>query len=409
MSQRRSITVARQASLRSTNLALAASRVFAADEPVARVDVARSTGMTRSTASRLIDELVESGILKEEEPRTSNHPGRPAVPLSPASGHYFALGLEVNVSHLAVRLMDLSGTVAAQQDLDGEFIGSAPREVLGTLARLARECLSSLPRNATLTGAQIALPGLVDSSRNLLLRAPNLRWDNVDVFGLLANEGLEELDTLTCSMANEADCAAMLFARTAPGRRSEHTNFLYLSGEVGIGAALVRDGQLSLGQRGWAGEIGHTCIDPSGPACGCGATGCLEQYAGTRALLARAGASTVDELLARDRAGDPASNAALRVAADALALAVANAANLMEVTTVVLGGDLARFAHVHEPRIVEELDRRLLIRPFVEPRVVSTIPDHAAPALGAATIALERVIADPSRWIPERASSRASS
>lgn len=394
--------VATQASLRSRNLALAATHVFAAHEPVARVDVANATGMTRSTASRLVDDLVSAGILQESVPIMSNRRGRPAVPLSPGSGTFFSLGLEVNVSHLAVRLVDLTGNVIAQLDVDGDYVSSSPKHVLSMLAELSAEALEELPEKAELTGVQVAVPGLVDVRRNVLLHAPNLDWHDVELFPLLLTNAPVLMQNATHGIMNEADCAAVLAAREAPGRHSEHTSFLYLSGEVGIGAALVRAGMPAHGPRGWAGEIGHTCIDPDGPQCRCGATGCLEQYAGSQALLRRAGAADMPELTRRLDANEPTATAALDEAGAALGLALANAANLLDVTTIILGGDLGQFGDHYIPQIMAALDRRLLMRPYVDPKVIATKPDHAAPALGAAYIALERVIADPARWMPEK-------
>lgn len=402
MSSKSSRAVATQSSLRSRNLALAATHVFAAHESVARVDVAKATGMTRSTASRLVDDLVGAGILRESDPLLSNKRGRPAVPLSPGPGKFFALGLEVNVSHLAVRLVDLTGDVIASLGVEGDYVGSSPEEVLGIMAELAAEALTELPEHAVLTGVQVAVPGLVDFRSNVLLHAPNLDWRDVDLFPLLLANAPEIMQNTALGLMNEADCAAVLAARQAPGRHSEHTSFLYLSGEVGIGAALVREGIPVHGPRGWAGEIGHTCINPDGPQCRCGATGCLEQYAGSQALFRRAGAGDMPELARMLDAQEPQAIQALEDAGEALGLALANAANLLDVTTFILGGDLGQFGHLYIPRISEELDRRLLMRPYVDPTVLAQQTDHAAPALGAAYIALERVIADPARWVPEK-------
>ena len=91
------------------------------------------------------------------------------------------------------------------------------------------------------------------------------------------------------------DNEATLGARAeADALRPDRTlSFLYLSGEVGIGGALVVDGAVFGGRHGWSGEIGHTVVDPAGPLCRCGSTGCLEQYAGKDALM-RAAALDLD-------------------------------------------------------------------------------------------------------------------
>ena len=106
--------VARQGNLRASNLSLVARQIYASRTPMARADVAKATGMTRSTASRMVDELVAAGIVAESDPVPSNRRGRPSVPLSPHGGTLLALGLEINVGHSAARLVDLAGAVVAE-------------------------------------------------------------------------------------------------------------------------------------------------------------------------------------------------------------------------------------------------------------------------------------------------------
>lgn len=89
-------------------------------------------------------------------------------------------------------------------------------------------------------------------------------------------------------MVNEADASAYSVLYKNPGQIGGTSDFLYLSAGVGVGAALIYEGRLFSGQHGWAGEIGHMCVDTAGPKCSCGSNGCLEQYAGLDAMLTRA-------------------------------------------------------------------------------------------------------------------------
>lgn len=88
---------------------------------------------------------------------------------------------------------------------------------------------------------------------------------------------------LAVSSDNEANLAAL--AELWFGGLGDARSFLYLTGEIGVGGALVLRGELLRGAHGFAGEVGHVVVDPDGPLCGCGARGCLEQYAGQAALL----------------------------------------------------------------------------------------------------------------------------
>lgn len=386
-------TGVRQANLRSVNLAVVLSHVLAQHSPCSRADVAAATGMTRSTVSRLVDELVAVGLLAELDPVVGGQRGRPAVPLVAPRGTIIALGLEINVRRLVARAVDLSGEVVAEEVAEGEFAGSEPIEVFARIAEMGRSCLARTGPEAQLAGVQLALPGLVDGASGELLRAPNLGWSRLDAMGLLEAQGLAPKGRIW--VANEADCAALTVAEAAPRRGSDYDQFLYLSGEVGIGSAVVLGGRVMTGRHGWAGEVGHTCVDPHGEVCACGARGCLERYAGQAALLQAAGASDLDDLLARLDADDEQSVRAVERAAHALGIALSNAMNLLDVSIVVLGGHLGALSERLAPTALAEVRARVLSAPF-DPPVVSSI-DLAlgAPATGAAYGVLDRLVDDP--------------
>ena len=124
------------------------------------------------------------------------------------------------------------------------------------------------------------MPGLVDGD-GLVRLAPNLGWRDVDVAALLAGTARAGRPCRS-TVDNEANLRR---ARRAARARGPDPSFLYVSGEIGIGAGIVLDGALFRGVRGWSGETGPRTGRPGRPACRCGARGCLEQYAGQEALL----------------------------------------------------------------------------------------------------------------------------
>jgi predicted NBD/HSP70 family sugar kinase len=387
-------TGARQSSLRSSNLALVLRTVCAADGPLSRADVAVRTQTTRATAARLVDELVAGGLLDEGERLALPRRGRPATPLLPG-GRIGALGLQVDAGLLAARVLDLRGRVVAERVEEDDLVGSDPARTLARLGALTTALLAGLPARLRLVGGGLALPGLVDVGRELLLRAPNLGWSDVPAVDLLA---AHLPDGLRPVLGNEADLAARTVAETAPGRPGPLRDFLYLSGQIGIGGAAVLGGRVMTGSAGWAGEVGHVCVDPEGPACRCGSTGCLEQYAGRHALLAAAGLpldTPPAEVVAR--AGDADVRRALDAAARALGVAVAGVVNVLDLPAVVLGGHLAALAEPLRPRLEELLGRRVLSARWRRPVVEAVTGPPAAGATGAALRALGDVLADPVR------------
>ncbi len=182
-------------------------------------------------------------------------------------------------------------------------------------------------------------------------------------------------------------------------REQPGSSFIYVTGEVGIGSAISLDGRLLTGRHGWASELGHLCVDPRGEHCGFGAVGCLETIAGAHALLREAGQPDIDALVAALTDGDARALAAAERVAEALGLALGGALNLLDVTTVNLGGHLGLL----EPWLREPLSQALADRVLwagysdIEIAVISQAPLRAA--LGAGLAALTAVEQDPAAWI----------
>ncbi|NMR19279.1 ROK family transcriptional regulator [Cellulomonas fimi] len=394
---------ARQGSLREHNLQVVLARVVDADPPPSRADIAAATGLTRSAVSALVDRLITAGLVAELAPVPPQRAGRPAVPLVPARRAFAALGAEVNVDYVGVLALDLAGDVLARRQVWGDFRGSDPVTVLARLAAVVEELLAELVAEPApggpprIAGMGLALPGLVDRVTGPLRLAPNLGWRDVDVVAILGTHA--PLTGIAIGLANEANLAARAEARTAGADRS----FLYVSGEVGIGAAIVLDGEVFFGQHGWSGELGHTVVDPAGPRCSCGSTGCLEQYAGKDALLRSAGldvALPIEALRAAAHAGDPGAVAALATGGRALGIAIANFVNLVDVEQIVLGGIYAPLVDHLAPLVTEELGTRVLAAPWKQAGVRAARSRQDAAMTGAALTVLSTILTDPAAWVP---------
>ncbi len=382
----------RQGSLRRANLRLLLSLAYAAASPLSRADLAGLSGLTRSTASRLVDELVGAGLLTEGEPSRTASPGRPATPLLPGEAALAAVGIEVSTSYVAVRLIGLSGTVLGERHRFADLVDSDPAEVFALAGDLTAGLREEFGAGSSLRllGAGLALPGLVDRGTGTLLTAPNLVWPQagpdhpLDPAPLLG----PALADLPLQVGNEADLAALAVAHDRPGHLGEHRDFLFVSADVGIGGSIVTGGEPLTGRHGWAGELGHICIDPNGPRCRCGATGCLERYAGRDVVF--------------DAAGRP-DPMRLRQAGRALGIAIAGAVNLLDVPTVVIGGDLAEVLDELLPELEPQLTQRVLAASVRPVRIVAAPADRLA-ATGAAYRVLHHVLADPSLLIDPRTS-----
>ena len=382
--------------LRAHNLSLALCHILATPGAINRAGIAAQTGISRVTMSRLVDELIATGLVEESDDKLSTGGrGRPTSVLSPASGTVIALGLQVNISVLGAYLVDLSGNVLARETLEGDFSGSDPQATLRKLARMGRRVLrEGHEEGTTFLGSALALPGLV--SGDTLVTAPNLGWKNIPFDEL--THPLHDLHVTL--IANEADLAAFAVAHPRPGVPEGPASFIYVSGEVGIGGGLVINHQPLSGAHGWSGEIGHICVEPQGNVCSCGARGCLETIAGLKALCRAAGLE--DESSARELtqlAGHSAkAQDALANAGHALGQALAGVVNTVDISQVYLGGLVAETALYLLPTLHEELETRVLQAPWYAP-AIDILPSSEDLSLrGGAFQILERILDDPIHW-----------
>ncbi|MGH8874236.1 MAG: ROK family protein, partial [Acidimicrobiia bacterium] len=203
-------------------------------------------------------------------------------------------------------------------------------------------------------------------------------------------------------VANEADLGALAEYRRGVGSGVGH--LIYVSGEAGIGAGIIQDGKPMLGSAGYAGEAGHTLINPDGKKCRCGAIGCWETEAGEAALARHAGIpvtvarlGVLDAVMARARAGDERTLAAIAEVGRWLGLGIGNLINVFNPELVVLGGFYQALFPFLESSVVEGARLQALDAHGDVATITSSGLGSDAPLIGAAELALSEVIADPAR------------
>ncbi|GAA1268640.1 sugar kinase [Planotetraspora silvatica] len=409
----------RHDAMRARNLALVLGEVNARGS-LTRAALAEITGLTKTTVSKLVADLIEAGLVVETGAVRDGERGRPGVVVRVSGEHVASVGLEINVDYLAVRVVDLSRTVRLRrtQAVDNRF--AQPGDVVALLRDLALKAVDdAVDMGLRVVGGVLAVPGPVDQRTGTVHNAPNLGWRDVPVAALL------ELP-FPVQVENEANLAALGELWFGSGL----SDFLHVSGEIGIGAGLVVRGRLFQGSHGFAGELGHVVVSPDGPACRCGGKGCLEQYASQDALAAATGlppgagphgngahrtgaqgggasgngtqttpggttAGDISWIVSRLEAGDAAALAACERAGWALGVALSSAINLVDPDTIVLGGIYGPLFPWIGEAVAATLTSRLgQMRDAVPPVVVSRLGTEAA-ALGAAGQVIQRVIADP--------------
>ena len=242
--------------------------------------------MAKPTVSAIVDELLTEGLVHEVGMGKSTAAGgRPPTYLDFDVTRDAYVGVHVGVDETTVAVADGRGTVVASRSRRSA-IGS-PTRSLGHVEALLRDALSEAriaPK--TIRHATIVLPGLVDRETGVCVLAPNLRWIDVPVATLFG-------DALRVPVTVWNTPHASAFAESRQGAARDVDTFVWLYVGPGVGSAIVQDGELVTGTRGFAGEIGHCRVADDGPQCHCGKYGCLEAYTSAEAIGVAANAAGV--------------------------------------------------------------------------------------------------------------------
>jgi N-acetylglucosamine repressor len=276
--------------------------------PISRAEVARLTGLTRTTVSDVVASLLDEGVVREIG-RGPSSGGKAPILLEVDDDARLVVGLDLGEQRFAGSLVNLRGEIRRTVELavDGRDGDAALVLVFDLLDQLLDGS------TAPLLGIGIGTPGLVDSRTGTIRRAVNLDWRDLPLGSIVA----ERYD-VPVNVANDSQAAALAEYTYAGGDRVP--NLIAIRVGRGVGAGLILRGSLFQGDGSGAGEIGHVVVvDDDGALCHCGRIGCLETVAGMRAIETRAAAAT----------GHPTDLAAVRAAIDAgeaWAIAVADEA-----------------------------------------------------------------------------------
>ena len=354
------------------------------------------TGLNRSTVADLIGELIDLGLVGEGPGTVVSGPGRPSpvVYLRPEGA--VVLAVEISVDSIAVGTIGTGGHIYNQIRIARPRGHIDPDNTLADITELARPLLDALPDNHNLAGVGAAVVGIVRRSDGFVHLAPNLGWHDLPLGEMLD----ERLDLgVPVRVANDADLGALSEYRRSDLGRIRH--LVYVSGEVGIGCGVIANGAPLLGSAGYAGEAGHTLINPEGLTCRCGATGCWETECGEKALLRRveavaatSGLAAVDEVIQLADDGDAQTLQAIAETGRWLGVGISNLVNLFNPEVIVLGGLYYRLFEYLEAAVLEGAHRALEASGGMVETRRSSIGTNA-PLVGAAELALAELIDNP--------------
>ncbi|HBG16410.1 MAG TPA: ROK family transcriptional regulator [Firmicutes bacterium] len=315
--------------------------------PLSRTDIAKRTKLGLSTLTKITDDLIAQGMIKEIGEGDSSG-GRRPVYLEFNSNYGYALGVKIEERRIILALTNLQAEVLEKSYID--YSPGAPAdEVIGALIQGISKMMD---KNKFLVhrwlGIGIAVSGLVDKNSGCLIFSTLLGWGEVPFRRILQGK-------FPVPIIVDNDVNAYALAELAYGYGREVGNFILATIGVGIGAGLVLDGKIFRGEFGGAGEIGHMVIYGKGNSCYCGRRGCLEAHTGekfivneTKRLLTQEKDSilygerstlTFARVLKAAEDGDCCARQAFWTAGYNLGIGLVNLINIMNPATIILAGE----------------------------------------------------------------------
>src|SRR5687768_15415553 len=295
-------------------------------QPVSRADLARLMRVGRGMVTEMVNALIEDGIVVEGKTAVGARGRRPTL-LYLRTDDRYVIGVDVRFARIRLLLSDISGKHIA---LESFQTITDPAELVSVLAQRIRRLLDS--HGATTEkceGVGIVIPGMVDKVTGRVLNAPQLGWRDVDI-----RDDLSAKTGLAVMLENAPMACALAHLWLGPGAGED--NFCYVTVAEGVGVGVVINGQVLKGYSYSAGEFGHVEVLRDGPTCLCGARGCLEACTSNLATLSRyfgyelsnpeqrralrESNFTIDDLIARARAGDARALDAIRTSAHYLGM-----------------------------------------------------------------------------------------
>jgi predicted NBD/HSP70 family sugar kinase len=337
--------VATRGTTREINRQIALNLVRA-HQPISRADLARIMGLRRGAVSLIVNDLLAEGLIFEGATGES-HRGRKPTFLYIDSRERCVVAVDIRVTRTSLMVTDLLGrqlgaTSSFPTDRD-------PKRLVAELGRRIKQVLSGHKEVGECRGVGVVVPGMVDRATSRVIHAPTLGWRDVEI-----RESLAAATGLPVHVENSGKACALAQIWATRGDTAAG-DVVFVSVSDGIGVGIVVNGEILRGRHNIAGEFGHVPLSIDGPRCPCGATGCWEAYISNLATLSRyfgrnlreakpvaaeVATFTIEDLIARARAGDAKAVAAIEATARYLGLGLASIVNAVDPARIYIGGEI---------------------------------------------------------------------
>jgi len=316
------------------------------EQPISRAAIAKQTGMSPTTVSRIVAELTDEGYVHETEEQASAGRGRKSSLIRLLDTAVISIGVELDRDRANIGFIDVQGNVLCSES----FSRPPNEEASTTVARIGSTIEDLIATGGIdrkrIVGIGVGLPGIIEVQEGIVKFSVQLGWKNIRLADLL-----QDVTGFQAVVDNELKVKAL--AEQLKGSAYGSNRTVLLGFGNGVGSALILEGEIYRGVTNSAGEIGHTTVDPEGMMCDCGKAGCLQTYINIPSLLSEASkikpVRTIEELFAERRAGTHWACYLIDRSLAYMAITVNNVVSMYNPDSVILSGEiLDKFPEVHE-------------------------------------------------------------
>ncbi len=368
-------------------------------ERIARVDLARETGISPATVTSITAELIREGLIEETGNRADRgdlRRGRPRVDLKVRGAARIIAGMKLAHRAIKTAIIDFEGALLAEATLELQQAKHSAAELVPLIKRALEEAAQSagLPVQE-LSGIGLGLAGTIDGEAGFVHWSPALSERNIPLRQMLSNV----LD-MPIFLDNDANLVAMAEQYFGHGRGVG--DFVVITIESGVGMGIVINHEIYRGARGCGTEFGHTKVQLDGALCRCGQRGCLEAYVADYALLREAATTTdfanpqntaekMQDLVNAAREGDATAQMILDRAGRMFAMGLANIVNVFDPQLIILSGERMQFDYLYADEVLSSIRSSIVQIDLDPPEIVIHRWGDLMWAKGAAAYAIDGV------------------
>ncbi|WIB43967.1 ROK family transcriptional regulator [Curtobacterium sp. MCLR17_058] len=352
---------------------------------LSRAEIARSLGLSRASLTRAMRILVSQRLVVEVGTDVRGATGRPSELLQVSSGQWEFLGIKLTKDRLYAAVTDLGGRVLAlhEEAIDDTAAESLAEQITAVLERLR-------DAHPAICAVGVSLPGdvMVRAGESVVAASVFLGWHEVPFARML-----EERTGIATFTAN--DVHALTAKEHWFGAGAGRGSMVLVTVGEGLGLGLIANGQVSTGEHGRLGRIGHLPVLGGGPDCGLGHAGCASSYLPSPVIVRNAGheGKTYDEVVELARDGDESALAAFEDAGRALGVLLATAVHIADPSAIVLTGDGLPVYDLARATVDDSM--RAALAPYTEPVTVEVQPfEFSEWARAGAVLAIRRLLGE---------------